>query len=244
MKNCKHAPTLDFNDDLAMLIRGKEGDWGILKGEWLGFREGVPGVPGIPRNPETGRRGKRGIPGVPSHIGSLKAGFFPLSGCTLEGKVDGCVEFLQEGLCMSIPGVDVDLKEGTIALYEKTAAAELVALGMSLAVVHVLLQPRVMSSPLSSPSLKPLEEIDADNSLLLLAAGYCATATDGPLSARYTPVRELCCGCGGCGGCEGDFTDTSSFLDLGTVLDGGGGIADTGWFEAGGGGGAGCGGGW
>lgn len=231
-----------------MLIRGKEGDWGIVKGEWLGFCEGVPGVPGIPGNPETGRLGKRGIPGVPGRIGSLKASFFPLSRCSLEENAHGCVEFLENGSHMSIPAVGVDLKEGTIALYDKKSAAELVALGMSVAVLHVLLQPRVVFSTPSGLSNGPSGAIDASNSLLLLAAGYCASTTSGPLSIGSLSAGEMCCGCGGCGGGGGGSLDISSLLNVGQVLDGGEGDAITGagWFQAGvgGGGGAGCGGGW
>lgn len=55
----------------AMLIKDCFGDWGVVVGEWSGFRRGVAGTPGV-------KGVQRGVPGIPGKPGCLMLAFYQL----------------------------------------------------------------------------------------------------------------------------------------------------------------------
>lgn len=55
----------------AMLIKDCFGDWGVVVGEWSGFRKGVAGTPGV-------KGVQRGVPGIPGKPGCLMLAFYQL----------------------------------------------------------------------------------------------------------------------------------------------------------------------
>ena len=129
----------EMKGERAFLIRGSE-DWGICVGKWEGCVKGVPGVPGVkgtPNNP--GVKGTRGIEGRP---GQLSIKFFSLFGTREWKHVQKRGDMFSIALLGETTTVDVDLRKGIISFpAEVQGVPEAVALGFSVAILHLLCQP-------------------------------------------------------------------------------------------------------
>ena len=206
-----------------MLIRGSK-DWGICIGKWQGVVKGVPGVPGVsgtkgtPGTSETpaikGIPGIRGKPGTRGQPGSLSVKFFSLTEKQEWKPVEKCGNQISIYLLGKRKKINVDLKTGVISFpAEVKDVPEAIALGFSIAILHLLCQPYY--SPLgnngryTAPSVsenlqthKP-RRIPNEDLLLVVAAGYHANYVPTNSYIKFTVGGGACGGCSGCGGCGG-----------------------------------------
>ena len=193
--------TLDeAGGERAMLIRGCK-DWSICIGKWKGVVKGVPGVPGIKGS--EGSPGVKGTPGVKGQPGDLCIEFFSLSGVQEWKRVRKQGENFRVSLSER-EIVNVDLRTGVISFPSAISAVpESIALGFSIAVLHLLCQPNtstrmtdhtkpsVMAS--SSQNYKT-RRIRCEDLTLVVAAGFYATIVPSNAYIKH----ELGDACGGC----------------------------------------------
>ena len=186
----------------AMLIRGQR-DWGICVGKWEGFVQGVPGEP-----QEEGIQGDPKTPGQPGH---LKVKFF-----SLHRERRSWQPVSREGFGYRITvaadrnaSIDVNLRLGTVVFPPQVDdVPESLALGFSVAVLHLLCQPHPLKGSLtaSAPATsigdklyKP-RAIYNDELLFVVAAGYYSHLV--PTNTYLNYNSGACGACGaGCGGC-------------------------------------------
>eukprot|EP00898_Chlorokybus_atmophyticus_P007620 jgi/Chlat1/785/Chrsp104S01310 len=123
--------TLDeANGERAMIIRGRDGDWGVCKGMWVGKRWGVPGEK--PR--KRGVPGKIGIPGDP---GSFQLQAFRLHKAGSEAEV--LCEPRHVASAMDIRGhISLDLTLGYLNIADCNAVPELVAFAFTAGVLRLI----------------------------------------------------------------------------------------------------------
>lgn len=147
----------------AMLIRGREGDWAILKSSWVGYREGQDNAKTVP--------------------GNLKLSLFVLNGKDSVWHPISTSENLI-GFEWSIEGSTgcIDLESGTIKLSKCTKnIAEYVCLACSIAVSFLLCHPRRAPTEVNNvvmpyakiADVEPSFDIDAMK--LLVAVGLYST---------------------------------------------------------------------
>lgn len=175
------------SSSVAMLIRGQKGDWGILTGNWVGYRVGIP--------PDRKNRTNA----VHGHPGQLHATFTPLGTCSLEKMT---LENSKGN--MHMPGLNVDLKNGTVQLKNHAELPEKLALCISLSIMQVLLQPRPKPEVEPKSNSRQVVPLDGSKYLMLRAAGYDVPCTHGSLSVNGG-VHSKSAACGGCGGCGTTF---------------------------------------
>eukprot|EP00439_Symbiodinium_sp_Y106_P026944 s858_g3.t1 len=150
----------------AYLLRVAGEDVAVVVGEWVGFQlpvRGVPGTPGISGDRGTGRRGvagTRGIKGKPGKPGQLKIRIFALrtaSECKVTAtyfKPTAPAVYTMNLADLRIPGCTenmvVDVATSSIQVRAQSTLPMAVAYGlsMSIAALHVTLQPRM--TPLTS----------------------------------------------------------------------------------------------
>ena len=195
----------------AILIRGSQ-DWGICVGKWEGFVKGVPGVPGVKGT--SGNPGVRGIPGIKGQPGFLSIKFFSLFGAREWKRVEKRGDIFSICLLGKKITVDVDLRTGMISFPpEVHDVPEAIALGFSIAILHLLCQP--YPSTTKTNYLKPSKaasdqrgkprRIRNENLMLVVAAGYYADNVPTNSYIKYETGGGGSSGCGGCGGCGGGF---------------------------------------
>ena len=204
--NAEKCCTMDeMAGERAVLIRGSQ-DWGICVGKWKGFVEGVPGVPGVKETPE--KHSVKGTPGIKGQPGRLSIKFFSLFG-TREWKH---VEKRGDEFSISFgkkATVVVNLRTGMISFPPKVhGVPEAIALGFSIAILHLLCQPYSPASYTrpsadSSNIISKPRSIRNENLLLVVAAGYYANSVPTNCYIKYETGGGACGGCGGCGGCSG-----------------------------------------
>jgi len=192
--NAEKCCTIDEKaGERAILIRGSQ-DWGICVGKWKGLVQGVPGVPGTP-----------GIKGQPGH---LSIEFFSLIGTRgwkhVRQRED---KFSIVFGALKNTTVDVDLRNGTISFPpEVHDVPEAIALGFSVAILHLLCQPYSQASctrpsAAASGRIGKPRSIRNEDLLLVVAAGYYANSVPTNSYIKYKTGEGACGGCGGCGGC-------------------------------------------
>jgi len=201
VKNTEKCCTMnEMAGERAVLIRGSQ-DWGICVGKWEGFVKGVPGVPGKEGTPDN--PGVKGIPGIKGQPGHLSIKFFSLFGsCEWKHVEKRGDKFIIVLLGKKIT-VEVDLRSGMISFPpEVQDLPEAIALGFSIAILHLLCQPysRIGKTNYSKPSeavsgqsSKP-RGIRTEDLMLVVAAGYYA---DNVPTNSYIKYET---GGGACGG--------------------------------------------
>ena len=154
VNNAEKCCTLnEMAGERAILIRGSQ-DWGICVGKWEGFVKGVPGVPGVKGT--SGNPGVRGIPGIKGQPGFLSIKFFSLFGAHQWKHVEKRGDIFSICLLGKKITVDVDLRTGMISFPpEVHDVPEAIALGFSIAILHLLCQP--YPSTTKTNYLKPSE---------------------------------------------------------------------------------------
>ena len=168
----------------AILIRGSK-DWGICIGKWDGVVKGVAGVAGVPGKP--GEPGIKGKPGIKGHPGSLSITFFSLfekqEWKLAETRGDQfSIGHLSGKINPTRSQFNVNLRTGVISILpEVQEVPEAIALGFSIAILHLLCQPlgktnyTKPSAAASDQRNKP-RDIHNEDLLLAVAAGYYASS--------------------------------------------------------------------
>eukprot|EP00898_Chlorokybus_atmophyticus_P007211 jgi/Chlat1/7491/Chrsp61S07003 len=123
--------TLDeINGERAMIIRGRDGDWGVCKGTWVGKQKGVPGE----KAPKCGVPGKIGIPGDP---GSFQLQAFRLHKAGSEAEA--LCEPQRVASAIDIRGhISLDLTMGYLNIANCHAVPELVAFAFAVGVLRLI----------------------------------------------------------------------------------------------------------
>lgn len=131
----------------AVLIKNKTGDWGLLKGQWTGFRKYQPATPAT--------KGKKAKKETPWNPGTLSLSFYK---CATGAWQHLILPYQQENFRFMIQDANIDLRTGTIEINsESNEVAENLALAFSVALLHVLCQPRYEPPPPPEPCL-PVSE--------------------------------------------------------------------------------------
>ncbi|CAE7042011.1 GRDP1 [Symbiodinium sp. CCMP2456] len=154
------CPTLKAGQ-MAYLLRVAGEDVAVVVGEWVGFQlpvRGVPGTPGISGDRGTGRRGvagTRGVKGKPGKPGQLQIRLFALrtaSECKVTPtyfKRTAPAMYTTNLSDLHVPGCTenmvVDVATSSIQVRAQSTLPMAVAYGlsMSIAALHVTLQPRM-----------------------------------------------------------------------------------------------------
>ena len=194
----------------AILIRGSK-DWGICIGKWDGFVKGVAGVAGVRGKP--GEPGIKGTPGIKGQPGSLSIKFFSLfekqEWKLAEKRGDQfSIGHLSGKINSTRSQFNVNLRTGAISILpEVQEVPEAIALGFSIAILHLLCQP-LGKTNYTKPSAAASEYqrnkprgIHNEDFLLVVAAGYYANTVPTNSYIKYEIGGGACGGCGGSGGC-------------------------------------------
>ena len=190
----------EIAEERAILIRGSH-DWGICVGKWKGFVKGVTGVPGTKGKP-----------------GRLSIKFFSLFGkCEWKYVKKGRRDKFSIGLVGRKKKIHVDLRRGMISFSSEVRdIPEAIALGFSIAILHLLCQPYspftgsnkdkyMKPSAAVSSNLNRPRRICNEDLTLVVAAGFYADNVPTNAYIKYETGGGGSSGCGGCGGCGGGF---------------------------------------
>ncbi|KAL4226738.1 hypothetical protein ACF0H5_014718 [Mactra antiquata] len=119
-------------DQRALVIKNKHGDWGLIRGQWTGFRKHQPAVAAT-----KGKKAKKEVPWSP---GTLSISFYKCASGVWQHIT---LPYAQENFRFTIQDSNIDLKTGTIEVQsDSNEVAENLALSFSVALLHVLCQPR------------------------------------------------------------------------------------------------------
>ncbi|CAL1535156.1 unnamed protein product, partial [Lymnaea stagnalis] len=196
----------------AVLIKNHKGDWALAVGRWTGYKRGVPGIAGT-RN----QKGRKGVPGSP---GTLHLKIWTMSERAMKEMK---LSYDSNIYSMRLQGALVDLKAGLISVDESCDnVAESLALAFSIALLHVLCQPRPQGWE-PGQSMQPAEPargarrinyVPSEDLAFVMAAGFLM-ATPSNFYVREHYGDHACAGCGGGGGdiVVNDFTG----VDCGSI---------------------------
>ncbi|WAR26185.1 hypothetical protein MAR_011889 [Mya arenaria] len=125
----------------ALLIKNQTGDWGLIRGQWTGFRKHQPAIAAT-----KGKKAKKEVPWSP---GTLSVSFYK---CATGAWQHLTLPYQQENYKFNLQDAHVDLRTGTVEINsESNEVAENLALAFSVALLHSLCQPRYLPPPPPEP---------------------------------------------------------------------------------------------
>ncbi|WAR25875.1 hypothetical protein MAR_011579 [Mya arenaria] len=125
----------------ALLIKNQTGDWGLIRGQWTGFRKHQPAIAAT-----KGKKAKKEVPWSP---GTLSVSFYK---CATGAWQHLTLSYQQENYKFNLQDAQVDLRTGTVEINsESNEVAENLALAFSVALLHSLCQPRYLPPPPPEP---------------------------------------------------------------------------------------------
>ncbi|WAR06794.1 GRDP2-like protein [Mya arenaria] len=117
----------------AMLIKNTGGDWGIVTGEWNGFKKGKPGV----------RVGRKMVGGVKGDPGALLVNLYKNGPANSLQHMSCSFDYSQDAKCsIKLDDLEADFNHDHVNISSTTEVPENIALTFSVALLHVFCVPR------------------------------------------------------------------------------------------------------
>ncbi|XP_052807820.1 uncharacterized protein LOC128236760 [Mya arenaria] len=129
-----NVPTLNPKiGQRAMLIKNAAGDWGIVTGEWYGYRKGKQGT----------RVGRKMVGAVSGDPGALLVKLYKKTSADSMTKTSSFIDYYStNSRSITLDALEADFKSGLLRVSPSGEEVENIALGFSIALLHVLCVPR------------------------------------------------------------------------------------------------------